>query len=60
MLCLPEQDKRDPKAWVRPDNITLCPPEEVMGGTALDQLSKLFNQDSISQMFSGSSSPASS
>jgi hypothetical protein len=46
------QDKSDPKAWVRAENITIFPSQEAMGnGTAQEALSKLFNQDSLAQMF---------
>jgi hypothetical protein len=38
----------------------MFPSEEVMGnGTAQEQLGKLFNADTISQMFAGTPSPSS-
>jgi len=48
------RDKSNPQAWIKADKVTVFPPEEVMGGTAQEQLSKLFNPESIAQMFSKS------
>eukprot|EP00967_Tisochrysis_lutea_P119576 scaffold195323_cov16-Tisochrysis_lutea.AAC.1 len=49
-----DYDKSNPQAWIKADKVTVFPPEEVMGGTAQEQLSKLFNPESIAQMFSKS------
>ncbi|KAF5831632.1 hypothetical protein DUNSADRAFT_12792 [Dunaliella salina] len=48
------RDKSNPQSWIKADKITVFPPEEVMGGTAQEQLSRLINPESIAQMFSKS------
>ncbi|GLI59560.1 hypothetical protein VaNZ11_001466, partial [Volvox africanus] len=45
------RDKSVPKDWLKPDNLTMCPPPEELEGTGFAQLQKFFSAENLLGMF---------
>ncbi|EFJ45518.1 hypothetical protein VOLCADRAFT_121174 [Volvox carteri f. nagariensis] len=54
------RDKSVPKDWLKPENLTICPPPEDLAGTGVAQLKAFFSMDNLMSMFKAPEAPSSS